>query len=58
MARARKARARLVGGGGNGRPVPPPGMTMTFTKVEDMTTGILDDSAETYTIADVVFLGD
>jgi len=33
-------------------------MTMTFTKVEDMTTGILDDGAETYTIADVVFLGD
>lgn len=58
MARARKAGARLVGGGGNGRPVSPPGMTMTFTKVEEMTTGIFDDGVETYTIADVVFLGD
>ncbi len=42
----------------DGQPVAPPGTTMTFTKVEDTTTVILDDGAETYTIADVVFLGD
>lgn len=42
----------------SGQPVAPPGTTMTFANVEDMTTVILDDGAETYTIADVVFLGD
>ena len=42
----------------SGQPVAPPGTTMTFNKVEDMITVIVDGGAETYTIADVVFLGD
>lgn len=41
-----------------GKPVAPAGVTMSSSTVGDMTTVVLDDGAETYTIADVVFSGD
>lgn len=41
-----------------GGPVTPTRPTMTSSKLEDMTTVVLDGGKETYTIADVVFLGD
>ena len=42
----------------DGLPVAPPATTMTSSKRDDMTTVTLDGGTETYTIADVVFLGD